>query len=111
MRLFDFAPLQSATGRAVAERAGYNPDAPHSFFLIEHYRTDRARVVSKGRAALLLARLLGRPWNIAGAIGFLPTAILDWLYDAVARNRYRLFGRSEQCLVPRPEDRSRFIDS
>jgi predicted DCC family thiol-disulfide oxidoreductase YuxK len=59
----------------------------------------------------VVARLLGWPWTAATAIGFLPTAALDRLYDLVARNRYRIFGRSEQCFVPRPEDRNRFIDS
>jgi predicted DCC family thiol-disulfide oxidoreductase YuxK len=42
--------------------------------------------------------------------GVLPTALLDRLYDVVARNRYRVFGRYEQCLMPRPEYRDRFVD-
>ena len=40
----------------------------------------------------------------------LPTAILDRVYDVVARSRYRVFGRYEQCLTPRPEFRSRFVE-
>jgi predicted DCC family thiol-disulfide oxidoreductase YuxK len=41
----------------------------------------------------------------------LPAAVLDFAYDIVARYRYRVFGRFEQCLLPRPEQRQRFIDS
>jgi predicted DCC family thiol-disulfide oxidoreductase YuxK len=41
----------------------------------------------------------------------LPTAWLDRLYDIVARNRYRAFGRGETCLTPRPEYRNRFVES
>ena len=40
----------------------------------------------------------------------LPAAILDRAYDVVARHRYRVFGRYEQCLIPHPEVRRRFID-
>ena len=43
--------------------------------------------------------------------GVLPTAWLDRAYDLVARHRYRVFGRMEQCLIPSPEYRNRFIDS
>jgi predicted DCC family thiol-disulfide oxidoreductase YuxK len=39
-----------------------------------------------------------------------PKAIRDRLYDVVARTRYRLFGRYDQCLLPRPEWRSRFVE-
>jgi len=44
------------------------------------------------------------------AAGFLPTVALDLIYDLVARNRYRVFGRSETCLVPAPQFRDRFVE-
>ena len=40
----------------------------------------------------------------------LPGAVLDRAYDVIARNRYRVFGRFEQCLAPRPEFRGRFVE-
>jgi predicted DCC family thiol-disulfide oxidoreductase YuxK len=40
----------------------------------------------------------------------LPAAILNGIYNVIARHRYRVFGRYEQCLIPRPEHRSRFVD-
>lgn len=108
--VFAFAPLQSATGRSTVERYGGNPDELTSFFVLADYRTDRARLFGRGRAALFVAGELGWPWKMAIVLRVMPTAILDRLYDVVARNRYRLFGRFEQCQMPRPEFRRRFID-
>ena len=110
-RVFNFASLQSPAGRAAVTRSGGNPDDLTTFYVFESYRTPEARRFAKGRAALFVLGTLGWPWRAAGLLGLLPTACLDRLYDLVARNRYRVFGRNEQCLVPRPEFRSRFIDS
>jgi predicted DCC family thiol-disulfide oxidoreductase YuxK len=53
---------------------------------------------------------LGWPWRLFRLVGLLPTFALDRAYDAVARTRYRVFGRYDQCLVPSPEFRDRFVD-
>jgi predicted DCC family thiol-disulfide oxidoreductase YuxK len=107
---FDFAPLQSATGREAVAREGGDPDALTSFYVVRDYRTTHARSLVKGRAAIYVARTLGWPWRVAAMFGVLPAAVLDWGYDIVARYRYRVFGRFEQCVLPRPEQRKRFID-
>jgi predicted DCC family thiol-disulfide oxidoreductase YuxK len=107
---FDFAPLQSATGRQAVAREGGDPDALTSFYVVRDYQTAGARSLVKGRAALFVARTLGWPWRIAAAFAVLPTAVLDWGYDIVARYRYRVFGRFDQCVLPRPEQRKRFVD-
>jgi predicted DCC family thiol-disulfide oxidoreductase YuxK len=108
--LFQFAPLQSPAGRAIVQRAGANPDDLTTFYVVRDYGTAGAKTLFKGRAAIFVARALGWPWKAAGAFGLLPTVVLDWGYDLVARYRYRLFGRFDQCTVPRPEQRRRFID-
>jgi predicted DCC family thiol-disulfide oxidoreductase YuxK len=108
--VFDFAPLQSDTGRQAVAREGGNPDALTSFYVVRDYRTSAARSLVKARAALFVANTLGWPWKIASAFGVLPTAVLDQGYDIVARYRYRVFGRFDQCMLPRPEQRKRFID-
>jgi predicted DCC family thiol-disulfide oxidoreductase YuxK len=107
---FRFAQLQGATGRAIVERAGANPDDLTTFYVVRDYGTRTARTLVKGRAAIFVARALGWPWKAAGLFGVLPTAVLDWGYDVVARNRYRIFGRFDQCAIPRPEQRRRFVD-
>ena len=108
--IFDFASLQSATGRAIVERAGGHPDDLNSFYVSANYRTPGARVISKAEAALFVAGELGWPWKLASLVRALPSGWLDRAYDLVARNRYRIFDRHEQCLAPRPEFRNRFVE-
>jgi predicted DCC family thiol-disulfide oxidoreductase YuxK len=108
--VFAFASLQSETGKAMVERFGGNPDELISFYVLADYRASHARMFRKSSAALFIARELGWPWKAAVLLRVLPTAILDRIYDGIARRRYRLFGRFEHCLTPQPEFRRRFID-
>src|SRR5688572_19124050 len=103
--VFTFAPLQSATGRAMVQRFGGNPDELTPLHVLANYRADEARMLSRSGAALFVAAELGWPWKVALLTRVLPTAILDRIYDVVARTRYRVFGRLEHCLIPRPEFR------
>ena len=108
--VFSFASLQSVVGAGMVERFGGNPNELTSFCVVADYRTNRARMFTRSRAALFVAGELGWPWKAASMFRVVPAAILDRAYDVVARNRYRVFGRYDQCQIPRPEVRSRFID-
>jgi predicted DCC family thiol-disulfide oxidoreductase YuxK len=108
--VFKFASLQSATGQAMVARCGGNPEELNSFYVFADYRTEDARVFRKSSAALFVAGELGWPWKAMRAAAILPTPVLDRLYDVIARTRYRLFGRHELCMMPRPEFRSRFVE-
>jgi predicted DCC family thiol-disulfide oxidoreductase YuxK len=59
---------------------------------------------------LFVVSRLGGFWPALRVFGVLPTAMLDAVYDLIARYRYRLFGRYETCPVPATEHRERFID-
>ena len=107
---FAFASLQSRTGSAVVERLGGDPAALASFYVVTNFRTDDSRTLARSKAALFVAGQLGWPWKAALIARVLPAAVLDRAYDVIARNRYRVFGRFEQCLAPRPEFRGRFVD-
>ena len=107
---FTFASLQSTAGRTIVERFGRDPDELASFHVLANYRNQPQMLLSRSLAALFVARELGWPWNMAGLMRVLPTSILDHAYNVVARNRYRVFGRAEQCLTPRPEFRDRFVE-
>jgi predicted DCC family thiol-disulfide oxidoreductase YuxK len=109
-RVFSFASLQSATGRAVVEDFGGDPTELTSFYVLANYRTRHSQIFAKSQAALFVAGQLGWPWKAAVIARILPSALLDRAYDVVARNRYRVFGRFEQCLAPRPEFRDRFVE-
>lgn len=108
-RAFAFVPLQGDAGSAIATRLGGNPASMTTLYVVVDHQTAAARLLSRSRAALFIARTLGWPWKAAGLAGILPAVILDRIYDIVARHRYRIFGRRDQCMVPRPEDRDRFI--
>ena len=107
---FAFASLQSQTGRTVVEHLGGDPADLTSFYVVADYRTDRSRTLARSQAALFVAGQLGWPWKAAVIARILPTALLDRAYNAIARNRYRVFGRFDQCLAPQPEFRGRFVE-
>src|SRR5262245_639613 len=110
-RLFRFASLQSRFGQSVVERSGGNPRELSSFYVVENYDTSASRILKRSDAALFVAAALNGPWKlVARLMRVVPPAIRDRAYDVVARNRYRVFGRYEQCLVPSLELRRRFID-
>jgi predicted DCC family thiol-disulfide oxidoreductase YuxK len=109
-RLFKFASLQSVRGRTVVAESGGNPDELNSFYVVKDYRTAHPQAFVRSRAALFMVGQLGWPWKLLRVAGVLPTFVLDRAYDAIARSRYRVFGRYDQCLLPRPEFRDRFVD-
>jgi predicted DCC family thiol-disulfide oxidoreductase YuxK len=108
--VFAFASLQSATGRAVVEGLGGDPSDLTSFYVLPNYRTRHSRIFARSKAALFVAGELGWPWKAAVIARVLPSALSDRAYSVIARNRYRVFGRFEQCLPPRKEFRGRFVE-
>jgi predicted DCC family thiol-disulfide oxidoreductase YuxK len=107
---FSCAALQSPVGQSIVKRSGGNPGELASFYVIADYRTASPRVFTRSDAALFVAGALGWPWKAARFMRLVPQAIRDAVYDVVARNRYRAFGRYDRCVVPRPEFRRRCID-
>ena len=108
--VFNFASLQSPIGQAMVERFGGDPRDLNSFYVVADYRTPGITAFTKSRAAIFVARELGWPWKVLCTAGILPTVVLDSIYDLVARNGYRMFGRSETCLVPAPDVKERFVE-
>ena len=108
--VFRFAALQSPTGKATVAKSGHDPNELTTFYVVADFRTPQARVLTKGDAALFVAGQLGWPWKAASAARVLPQSVRNLIYDTVARNRYRLFGRYDHCLVPSEAVRARFVD-
>jgi predicted DCC family thiol-disulfide oxidoreductase YuxK len=107
---FRFASLQSSAGRTVVQQWGGDPDLRSTVYVLANHRTPQARALTRSDAALFVAGELGWPWKAFRVFCLLPAAQRDRLYNVVARTRYRLFGRSEQCQLPSPELRRRFLD-
>lgn len=64
----------------------------------------------RSTAALEVARYIGGGWLLALAAYLIPRPLRDWIYDAVARRRYAMFGKFDACPLPSPETRARFLD-
>jgi len=99
-----FVAIQSGEGRALAARYGIDANNPETFLFVEdgvaHPKSD---------AVIALARRLNGPARAILALQILPHAWRDWLYDRLARNRYRWFGRRPNCLIPDAATRARFV--
>jgi predicted DCC family thiol-disulfide oxidoreductase YuxK len=93
-RRFRFVPIQSAEGRVLAARWRIDADNPDTFALITgdaaHARTD----------ALLRVLSMLPGWRWTALLRAVPERWRDALYDLIARNRYRWFGRLDACLLP-----------
>jgi predicted DCC family thiol-disulfide oxidoreductase YuxK len=101
---FQFAPLTSeAAARALASVP--LAERPDSVVLLEE-----GRVFTRSEAALRILRRLTFPWPLAYGLILLPRALRDWGYDAMARRRYRWFGRQDECMIPSPSIRHRFLE-
>ena len=109
--LFRFAPLQSEYGRGAAERGGHDPDEISSVLLVLEPGTAREQVLDRSAAVLWIAERLGGVYSLLVPFKVLPRAVLDPLYTAFANLRYRVMGKQEVCMVPKPEWRARFIES
>lgn len=103
---FRFAGLRSVAGRAALAAAGVQASLPDSIVLVRGNR-----VLMKSAAALAIARGLRLPWPLLTVFWLVPYPLRDLVYDWVARNRYRWFGKRQQCWVPTSELRSRFLDA
>jgi predicted DCC family thiol-disulfide oxidoreductase YuxK len=101
---FRFCAMQSDVGRALLAARGFDPDALDTFVVL-----DGSRNLTRGDAALAIARLLPAPWSWLAAGRVLPRPLRDALYRIVASNRYAWFGRRDACLIPTPEVRNRFL--
>jgi predicted DCC family thiol-disulfide oxidoreductase YuxK len=94
---FQFAPLQSKAGRELQERYGFGLHSLDTVILIEG-----GKAYTKSDAALRIMRRLEGPVRFWWLTRFVPRFLRDAIYDWVGRNRYRWFGRRDDCIVPAP---------
>lgn len=106
-----FASLQSDFALKVLGRHGLDPRDLDTLHVIENFEQTDERVTQRSTAILRASRELGGLWAVLASAGsILPVSFRDWLYRFVARNRYRVFGKYDTCMLPDPSQRSRFLD-
>jgi predicted DCC family thiol-disulfide oxidoreductase YuxK len=100
---YRFVAIQTPLGRRLAERFGIDAENPETNVIVAggraYFKLESALVV--------LADFPGWRWTRIAYL--LPKRVRDFLYDRIAQNRYRLFGRRATCLVPTPDVARRFL--
>jgi predicted DCC family thiol-disulfide oxidoreductase YuxK len=105
-----FASLQSEFAASLLKRHGLDARDLDIVYLVLHYKQSGERVLARSDAILYLLRQLGGVWGIAGLGRVLPKWVRDGIYKIIAGNRYRVFGRYDNCLLPEERHRHKFLD-
>jgi predicted DCC family thiol-disulfide oxidoreductase YuxK len=101
---FKFAPLQSEVGQEILAQFNKNTKDFDSVILLKDNQ-----LYQKSEAAIEITKHLSGAWKYLAVFGILPAFFLNFFYDIIARNRYRIFGKTETCRIPTPELRERFL--
>lgn len=105
-----FASLQSEFAAKVLSRHGADPKDLDTLYVVQDFDETTERLLLRSDAILYAARALGSFWKIAGLGKIIPRPLRDLVYRLVARNRYRVFGKYETCMLPEPRHRNKFLD-
>lgn len=103
-KVFLFTPNQENSGQKILQNHHIPGSDVDTLYLYED-----EQLYDRSTAALRIARHLTFPWNLSYLFIIIPRFIRDSLYDIIARNRYKWFGKSETCHLPTEEERARFI--
>jgi len=104
--LFMFTALQSNVGQNIIEH--YNIDTSKIDSILLY--TPKKGIHYKSTAALKVASQLGFPINLMIVFLIVPNFIRNWVYDYIAKNRYKWYGKKEACMIPTPELKSKFLE-
>ncbi len=100
-----FASLQSEKGKQILKQYKITQKGMESIVFVE-----KNNAYEKSAAISKISSHLKFPWSVFSGFGFLPLSFRDYIYDMVATNRYRIFGKQEVCWIPDPKWKNRFID-
>ena len=104
--MFKFASLQSGFAEEILRRNGIDETTLNTLILAE----SGTKIYKRSSAALRIARRLRFPWHLFYAFIIIPPFIRDFIYDIIARNRYKWFGKRDACRIPTAEERERFVE-
>lgn len=104
-KIFRFAALQSEAGKKIKNKFGIDPAETDSFLLIEN-----GKLYTHSTAGLKLYNRLPWYWKWTQLFWIVPAFVRDGVYKFIARNRYKWFGKKEECMIPSPSVKERFLD-
>jgi predicted DCC family thiol-disulfide oxidoreductase YuxK len=102
---FLFASLQSEVGKKILAEKNLPANKIYSFILVEN-----GKVYNRSTAALKVFRKLKGLWRLLYGFIIVPKFIRDGIYQFIAKNRYQWFGKKNECMIPSPELRARFLN-
>ncbi|MDL5511883.1 thiol-disulfide oxidoreductase DCC family protein [Arenibacter sp. M-2] len=102
---YRFAALQSEIGKKLVAERGIDASLVDSIILIE----PGVAYYTKSTAALKIAQSFGGVWQLASVFEWIPEKIRNWVYDFIAKNRYKWYGKKEACMIPSPELKEKFL--
>jgi predicted DCC family thiol-disulfide oxidoreductase YuxK len=103
---FKFAALQSEYGQLELDRLGYDTQEFDSLVLLS-----KGEVFIKSTAALKIANKLSGMYPMLYLFIIIPAPLRDWVYNIIAENRYKWWGKRDSCRMPTPELRQRFMEA
>ena len=103
--VFRFVALQSEMGQGILKHIGIDPKNIDSVILYE----PGIAYYYKSTAAIEIAKSLGGFWHLGTVFRIIPTGIRNQLYDYIAKNRYKWYGKKETCWIPTKELKSKFL--
>lgn len=102
---FRFASLQSEAGQQLLQQYNLPVNELNSFILI-----DEGKAYTRSTGALKVSKKLSGIWPMLYTFIIIPKIFRDSIYDMVARNRYKWFGKKDECMIPTPELKARFLN-
>lgn len=102
--IFKFASLQSTVGKELLKEFELPEDSFQSFVYVKN-----DRIFSRSDAALEIAKMLNGVWPFVYFFKIVPKFFRDPIYNLIARNRYKWFGKKDECMVPTPKMKERFF--
>ncbi|QYJ69516.1 thiol-disulfide oxidoreductase DCC family protein [Flavobacterium litorale] len=103
--IFRFVALQSEVGQEITNHIGIDTSKVDSIIL---YEPNKAYYY-KAEAAIKIASELGVIYKLMQLFLILPKGINNRVYDYVAKNRYKWYGKKEACMIPTPEMKAKFL--
>jgi predicted DCC family thiol-disulfide oxidoreductase YuxK len=103
---FRFASQQSDIGKDLFTKYNINSAKTNSLILI-----DQGKIYQKSTGALKIAKQLSNGWSFLYFFIIVPTFLRNPIYDFIAANRYKWFGKKEACWIPTPALKNLFLDS
>jgi predicted DCC family thiol-disulfide oxidoreductase YuxK len=98
-----FASLQSDVGKSIVNKSGFD-EIPDSVMLYVD-----GKLLIRSDAVLAISTYLKRPYAYGIIFKYVPKVLRDSVYNLIAKNRYRWFGKKETCRVPSADERERFL--